>query len=105
MSLAGVNYPSERLTHSNQTKTRLDRSLALRFKSRRGLPRVGTARNWIHKDNSCSSERGRGVTLALRFCLRRVYERFELRDFSLFLTVAGVHLGPSLRLRVQRGSS
>ena len=51
---------------------------------------------------SCSSERGRGVTLALRFCLRRVYERIELRDFSLFLTVAGVHLGPSLRLRVQR---
>ena len=27
----------------------LDASLALRFKSRRGLPRVRTARNWIHK--------------------------------------------------------
>jgi hypothetical protein len=57
----------------------LDRSLALRFKSLRGLPRVRTARIWIHMVGA----RALVITLALCFfSLTIVYELLAIFDLT-----------------------
>ena len=64
----------------------LDRSLGLRFKSRGGLPRVSTARDWIHK-----------IVLFIGARVRRLALRFfslPLRLRMAFVCHCTKHLNP-----------